>query len=344
MALEPTMSPAASLIAPTKMFAAPAMSTVPRVDARFVNAAPLWLLTCRSAWSAPGSARYAWSGLPAGSGVVGWDAGRRLHVKAAPNESAREQYAWTRAAELAGPGVRRAGLRRRAARNVDRAGRSAGRAGPGGGVGGGGACRERRIPPQPARKDGTQRAGRRPAHARGRAVAGGCRDRAGLRAGRPQGVRPPGRAGRAAHRAAGCRAGRPRMAGRATGSGADRAAVRGTEHGRGGYRHGSRHGAGTPAGRCPAARCTPGSARMSWFLAAALVLQVALIPCAWVCWRFDSEHRVVALGMAGTVQALAVLCLAVGYGEPGLASLAVVLAALSSGGSVAFARFLERWL
>ena len=66
---------------------------------------------------------------------------------------------------------------------------------------------------------------------------------------------------------------------------------------------------------------------MSWFLAAALVLQVALIPCAWVCWRSGAEHRVVALGLAGTVQALA-----------------VVLAALSSGGSVAFARFLERWL
>ena len=83
---------------------------------------------------------------------------------------------------------------------------------------------------------------------------------------------------------------------------------------------------------------------MSWFLAAALVLQVALIPCAWVCWRSGAEHRVVALGLAGTVQAMAVLCLAIGYGEPGLASLAVVLAALSSGGSVAFARFHERWL
>src|SRR5204863_26001 len=75
-----------------------------------------------------------------------------------------------------------------------------------------------------------------------------------------------------------------------------------------------------------------------------MVLQVALIPCAWVCWRFGPEHRVVALGLAGTVQALAILCLAVGYREPGLASMAVVLAALSSGGSVAFARFLERWL
>ena len=63
---------------------------------------------------------------------------------------------------------------------------------------------------------------------------------------------------------------------------------------------------------------------MNWYLAAALVLQVALIPCAWVCWRFGPEHRVVALGLAGTVQALAILCLAVGYREPGLASMAVV--------------------
>ena len=83
---------------------------------------------------------------------------------------------------------------------------------------------------------------------------------------------------------------------------------------------------------------------MNWYLAAALVLQVALIPCAWVGWRSGPEHRVVALGLAGTVQALAILCLAVGFSEPGLASMAVVLAALSSGGSVAFARFLERWL
>ena len=83
---------------------------------------------------------------------------------------------------------------------------------------------------------------------------------------------------------------------------------------------------------------------MTWYLAAALVLQVALVPCAWVCWRSGPEQRVVALGLAGTVQALAILFLAVGYREPGLASLAVVLAALSGGGSVAFARFLERWL
>lgn len=83
---------------------------------------------------------------------------------------------------------------------------------------------------------------------------------------------------------------------------------------------------------------------MTWFLAGAIVLQVALVPCAWVCWRGAAEPRLVALGLTGTVQALALLCLAVGYHEPALASLAVVLAALSAGGSLVFARFLERWV
>ena len=39
-------------------------------------------------------------------------------------------------------------------------------------------------------------------------------------------------------------------------------------------------------------------------------------PLAWVCWRLDPEHRVVALGLHGIAQALALLCLAVGYREP----------------------------
>lgn len=83
---------------------------------------------------------------------------------------------------------------------------------------------------------------------------------------------------------------------------------------------------------------------MIWFLAGAVVLQVALVPCAWVCWRGGAEQRLVALGLTGTVQALALLCLAVGFGESALASLAAVLAALSAGASLVFARFLERWI
>jgi multisubunit Na+/H+ antiporter MnhF subunit len=52
----------------------------------------------------------------------------------------------------------------------------------------------------------------------------------------------------------------------------------------------------------------------------------------------------VALGLTGTVQSLILLFLAVGFAEPALASLGAVLAAMSSGGTLAFARFLERWV
>ena len=62
---------------------------------------------------------------------------------------------------------------------------------------------------------------------------------------------------------------------------------------------------------------------MSWYLAAALVLQVALIPCAWVCWRSGPEHRVVALGLAGTVQALAFLYLSMQAGDVALSQIVV---------------------
>jgi multisubunit Na+/H+ antiporter MnhF subunit len=64
------------------------------------------------------------------------------------------------------------------------------------------------------------------------------------------------------------------------------------------------------------------------FLVGVLVLMVALAPCAWVCWRGRPEDRLVALGLA----------------EPALASLGAVLAVMSTGGTLAFARFLERWV
>jgi multicomponent Na+:H+ antiporter subunit F len=80
------------------------------------------------------------------------------------------------------------------------------------------------------------------------------------------------------------------------------------------------------------------------FLVAALVLMVALAPCAWVCWRGSPEDRLVALGLTGTVQALVLLFLAVGFAEPALASLGAVLAVMSNAGTLVFARFLERWV
>jgi multicomponent Na+:H+ antiporter subunit F len=80
------------------------------------------------------------------------------------------------------------------------------------------------------------------------------------------------------------------------------------------------------------------------FLVAALVLMVALGPCAWVCWKGSPEDRLVALGLTGTVQALVLLTLAVGFAEPALASLGAVLAIMSNAGTLVFARFLERWV
>ncbi|MGH9171644.1 MAG: monovalent cation/H+ antiporter complex subunit F [Acidimicrobiales bacterium] len=84
---------------------------------------------------------------------------------------------------------------------------------------------------------------------------------------------------------------------------------------------------------------------MTVFLVAAVVLLVAALgPIGWVLVRGRPEDQMVVLGMAGTVQSLVLLLLAVGFEEPALASLGAVLAALSTGGTLVFARFLERWV
>ncbi|MDQ6837416.1 MAG: monovalent cation/H+ antiporter complex subunit F [Actinomycetota bacterium] len=84
---------------------------------------------------------------------------------------------------------------------------------------------------------------------------------------------------------------------------------------------------------------------MTPFLVAAIVLLGAgLGPCAWVVVRGRPEDQMVALGLTGTVQSVILLLLAVGFAEPALASLGAVLAALSTGGTLVFARFLERWV
>jgi multisubunit Na+/H+ antiporter MnhF subunit len=81
------------------------------------------------------------------------------------------------------------------------------------------------------------------------------------------------------------------------------------------------------------------------YLVAAVVLAVAgLGPCAVVCFRGRPEDQMIALGLTGTVQSLILLLLAAGFGEAALASVGAVLAAMSAGGTLLFARFLERWV
>jgi multicomponent Na+:H+ antiporter subunit F len=78
-----------------------------------------------------------------------------------------------------------------------------------------------------------------------------------------------------------------------------------------------------------------------WEIAAATLI-AALLPCGWVCWRRSFAEGVVALQLAGTLTALALLALAEAEGRQPFADLALVLAPLSFAGSLIFLRFLER--
>jgi multicomponent Na+:H+ antiporter subunit F len=81
------------------------------------------------------------------------------------------------------------------------------------------------------------------------------------------------------------------------------------------------------------------------WLAGAAVLVLALVPCAVVCFTdLDPVNRLVGLEMGGVVLSLALVLLAIGIDRVAFLDVAVLLALLSFGGGLVFARFLERWL
>jgi multicomponent Na+:H+ antiporter subunit F len=79
------------------------------------------------------------------------------------------------------------------------------------------------------------------------------------------------------------------------------------------------------------------------WLVAALALLAGLVPCGIVCLRGEPTERLVGLTMAGTIDALVLMLLAVGYRRSIYLDLALALALLTFVGSLVFARFLERW-
>ena len=83
---------------------------------------------------------------------------------------------------------------------------------------------------------------------------------------------------------------------------------------------------------------------MNVWLIAALALMAGLVPCGIALFRGNVLGAVVALDLAGVVDALILLVLAEGLGRPILFDPALVLGALSFAGGLAFARFLERWV
>ena len=83
---------------------------------------------------------------------------------------------------------------------------------------------------------------------------------------------------------------------------------------------------------------------MNEWLAAAVAFLVLLAPCAVVAMRGDPVSRLLGLQLGNVVTTLALLALAEGFNRSIYFDLALVYAVLSFAGTVAFVRFLERWV
>ena len=82
---------------------------------------------------------------------------------------------------------------------------------------------------------------------------------------------------------------------------------------------------------------------MDQWTVAAIALLLGLVPCGVVCLRGKPTERLVGLEMAGTLDALVLMLLAVAYHRSIYLDLALALALLTFAGGLVFARFLERW-
>lgn len=80
-----------------------------------------------------------------------------------------------------------------------------------------------------------------------------------------------------------------------------------------------------------------------WLWAAAACLLV-LVPCVVRATRGSTFDRVLGMQLASVVVTLALVMLAEGFGRSIYADLALVFGVLSFAGSLAFVRFLERWV
>ena len=81
---------------------------------------------------------------------------------------------------------------------------------------------------------------------------------------------------------------------------------------------------------------------MNVWLAASLVLIVALTPCVVVAARGDLGSALAALNVASILTVTTLVTMTVGFERPPLINLAVVLGPMAMIGSFAFLRFLER--
>ena len=83
---------------------------------------------------------------------------------------------------------------------------------------------------------------------------------------------------------------------------------------------------------------------MTAWLAAAIAMLAATLPPLWVCARRSAVDGAAALQLAGVLTALVLVALSTWFGRTTYLDVALVLAVSSVAASLAFARFLERWL
>lgn len=82
---------------------------------------------------------------------------------------------------------------------------------------------------------------------------------------------------------------------------------------------------------------------MNAWMSGAAVLTTALLFCGAMCLLGSLEERIASLQLASTIGVLALLAAAMGYDRAVYADVAIVLAILSFGGTLALVRFTERW-
>ena len=83
---------------------------------------------------------------------------------------------------------------------------------------------------------------------------------------------------------------------------------------------------------------------MNLWLVAAVLICVALIPCAVMCLRGSPERRLVGLEMTSMIVTTAMVMLTVGFGRLPMIDMPLALAIMSFGGGLVFTRFLGKYL
>jgi multisubunit Na+/H+ antiporter MnhF subunit len=80
----------------------------------------------------------------------------------------------------------------------------------------------------------------------------------------------------------------------------------------------------------------------AWLLAA-IVLQLGLLICGFVCLRCELVESIVAMEMSSIIGVMSIAVLAEAVGRPAWFDLALALALLSLPAGLLFLVFLERW-